>query len=96
LLVEQAMPVGDSVWLRQKEEGLFVRLKAHPTVRLVAAEIRAARALEASAPERVEFAAYVVRLEAAWPGIVQSLVEAERGRVRRALEALTGLEAQLQ
>jgi len=90
-LLETAMPVGASLRLREEDEGLAARLRAHPTVRLFAAELRAARALSG----RPEFAAHVARLEAAWPGLVAPLVTAQRDRVRRALEALDALEPQL-
>ena len=94
-LSTEAMAVGEAVWLRAPKEGLAIRLRAHPTVRLAAAELAAAREAASAQGAGPELQAYVARLEAAWPEIVTPLVEGERARVRAALEALTALEAQL-
>ncbi len=90
-----ALAVGTSVKLREPEDGIVRRLVAHPAVRLMAAELRAARELIAASNDAA-FVAYLVRLEAAWPNVIEPLVVQERERARRALEALDALEPQLQ
>jgi hypothetical protein len=84
-----------SVLLREEDEGLVPRLRAHPAIRLYAAERRAARELAVSEPESRAFALYREQLDGYWRETVDRLVERERQRVKWALDALDGLEPQL-
>ena len=94
-LLADALPIGRAVRLREAEEGLHIRLAAHPVVRIYSAEVRAARELSESMPGKTEALAYVARLEAAWPGVVDGLVSQERARIKQALLGLDALEPQL-
>jgi len=94
-LLADALPIGRAVRLREADEGLHIRLTAHPVVRIYSAEVRAARALSESAPGEPEALAYVARLEAAWAGVVDGLVSQERARIKQALLGLDALEPQL-
>jgi hypothetical protein len=94
LLVE-ALPIGRAVRLREPDEGLFIRLSAHPAVRLYSAEVRAAKSLRGAAPDDPAISGYVARLESAWPKVVARLIDRERARVKHALAGLDALEPQL-
>ncbi|MGB0589940.1 MAG: hypothetical protein ACPGU1_09700 [Myxococcota bacterium] len=94
-LLSAALPIGRSVRLRETAEGLFVRLSAHPAVRLYAAELRDARSLQETTPGDPAIAAYVAQLESGWPALVERLVSRERARVGHGLAGLDALEPQL-
>ena len=94
-LREETMALGEVVRLRAPDEGVLVRLAAHPALRLMAAELRAAEELVAKSPNEPAFGAYLSLLEQQWERRVSALVNREQSRVRQALDGLAALEPQL-
>ena len=94
-LRQSTLAPGDPVLLREPDEGLFIRLCAHPALRLLAAELGAASELAQKRPAEAAFTSYKRTLEHLWAKRVHALIKAERERVKRALEGLDALEPQL-